>query len=32
MDEDNYNKDLIEELFVKKRVKVTKHGETDSRE
>jgi len=32
MDEDNYNKDLIEELFVKKHVKVTKHGETDSRE
>jgi hypothetical protein len=32
MDEDSYNKDLIEELFVKKRVKITRHGETETKE
>ena len=29
LDEESYNKDLIEELFVKKRVKITRHGETE---
>lgn len=29
LDEENYNKELIEELFVKKKIKITRHGETD---
>ncbi len=29
LDEESYNKELIDELFVKKRIKITKHGESE---
>jgi len=30
LEDDNYNKDMIEELFTKKRVRITRHGEKNS--